>query len=65
MGSEMASDTRTSAQRPNALIRTGLGADAIDRKPSPRFFIRMMNLKPESSCGWPNSTSSCPAPFRT
>jgi glucan phosphorylase len=29
MGSEMASDSRTSARRPNALIRTGLGADAI------------------------------------
>jgi hypothetical protein len=25
------------------------------RKPSPTFFIRMMNLKAESSCGWPSS----------
>ena len=29
MGSEIASDSRTRARTPNALIRTGLGADAI------------------------------------
>ena len=33
MGSEIASDSRTRARTPNALIRTALGADAIATAP--------------------------------